>query len=82
MGRAGLFTGFVRQALRREVERDNAMFEPGELLTSRDVKRVTNWKWKTAYDLPERGTLLPKLAELAHGMQAGRDDGEASDAPR
>ena len=77
-GRAGLFTGFVRQALRREVERGNALFEPGELLVGRDVKRVANWKWKTAYDLPERGELMRKLAELAHGMQAGRDDGERS----
>ncbi|MBW1687856.1 MAG: protein kinase, partial [Deltaproteobacteria bacterium] len=27
-GRAGLFTGFVRQSLRREIERDNPLFAP------------------------------------------------------
>ena len=77
-GRAALFTGFVRQALRREVERGNALFEPGELLASRDLKRLTRWRWKTPYDLPERGALLPKLAGLAHAMQDGRAEGERS----
>ena len=37
-GLAALFTGFVRQALRREVERDNPLFEPGELLDRRDPR--------------------------------------------
>ena len=36
-GRAGLFTGFVRRTLRREVERDNPLFAPDSLLTERDV---------------------------------------------
>jgi predicted NACHT family NTPase len=31
-GRAALFTGFVRQALKREVEGDNPLFQPSELL--------------------------------------------------
>ena len=39
-GRAALFTGFVRQALRREVESDNALFQPGDLLHARDVQRL------------------------------------------
>ena len=33
-GRAALFTGFIRQALRREVERENPLFGPGPLLTA------------------------------------------------
>ena len=77
-GRAGLFTGFVRQALRREVERGGDLFKPGDLLASRDLKRLAGWKWKGPYDLPERGVLLPKLAALAHAMQADRADGERS----
>ncbi len=35
-GQAGLFTGFVRQALRREIERGNAHFEP-------KVSRTGQW---------------------------------------
>jgi formylglycine-generating enzyme required for sulfatase activity len=68
-GRAGLFTGFVRQSLRREIERDNPLFAPATLLTERDVRRVTQWKWKSDWELPERGPLVPKLVDLAFGMQ-------------
>ncbi|MCB9176977.1 MAG: SUMF1/EgtB/PvdO family nonheme iron enzyme [Caldilineae bacterium] len=77
-GRSALFTGFVRQALRREVERGSPLFEPGVLLESRDLRRIVHWQWKGPYDLPERGLLLPKLAALAHAMQVARADGERS----
>ncbi len=77
-GRAALFTGFVRQALLREIEHGNALFQPGPLLESRDLKRIAKWRWKSAYDLPERGPLLAKLAALAHAMQSDRADGERS----
>jgi formylglycine-generating enzyme required for sulfatase activity len=73
-----LFTGFVRQTLKREVERGAALFAPDGLLTSRDVRKVVQWSWAHAYELPERGLLVPKLSELAHGMQAARGDGGAS----
>ncbi len=74
-GRAALFTGFVRQALRREVERGSALFAPGDLLQGRDVRRITGWQWQGAYDLPERGMLVPKLAALADGMQRAAGGG-------
>ena len=77
-GRAGLFTGFVRQALRREVERGGELFKPGPLLASRDLKRLAGWKWKGAFDLPERGVLIPRLTALAHAMQADHANGERS----
>ncbi|MCB0217336.1 MAG: SUMF1/EgtB/PvdO family nonheme iron enzyme [Caldilineae bacterium] len=77
-GRAALFTGFVRQALRREVERGSPLFEPGELLESRDLRRIAKWQWKGPYDLPDRGKLIPKLAALAHAMQQARDDAGGS----
>ncbi|MCB9176979.1 MAG: SUMF1/EgtB/PvdO family nonheme iron enzyme [Caldilineae bacterium] len=77
-GRAALFTGFVRQALRREVERGNPLFELGELLESRDLRRIAKWQWKGPYDLPDRGKLLLKLADLAHAMQRERDEGGAA----
>ena len=69
-GRAGLFTGFVRQALRREVERGNPLFSPDGLLTERDIRRITQWTWKTGWELPERGVLVPKLSALAYAMQS------------
>ena len=68
-GRAALFTGFVRQALRREVERGNPLFAPNGLLTDRDIRRITQWTWKSGWELPERGLLLPRLARLALAMQ-------------
>ena len=60
-GRAGLFTGFVRQSRRREIERDNPLFAADALLTERDVRRVTQWKWKSDWELPERGSLVPSI---------------------
>ena len=78
VGRAALFTGFVRQALRREVERGHPLFEPGALVDARDRRRLTSGVWRSSWDLPERGPLLPKLADLAFGMQRGRADGGAS----
>ncbi|RIL05686.1 hypothetical protein DCC79_15935, partial [bacterium] len=70
-GRAGLFTGLVRQSLRREVERENPLFQPDTLLTERDYRRlVQGADWRTAWELPERGALVPRLARLAHAMQA------------
>ncbi len=75
---AGLFTGFVRQALRREVERDNPLFAIEEVLAGRDMRRIAQWQWRDAYELPERGALVPRLSALAYGMQASEADGEAS----
>ena len=71
-GRASLFTGFVRQALSREIGGGNRLFEPNGLLTERDHGRMAQNKWRSPFDLPERGALIPKLSELAYQMQANR----------
>lgn len=76
--RAGHFTGFVRQAQKREVERDNPLFALEELLASRDLRRIAQWQWRDAYELPERGSLVPRLSALASGMQSTETDGEQS----
>lgn len=68
-GRAGLFTGFVRQALKRETENTNSLFQPNGLLTEKDHQKLALWKWRNAFELPERGALLPKLRDLAFAMQ-------------
>jgi energy-coupling factor transporter ATP-binding protein EcfA2 len=69
-GRAALFTGFVRQALKREVEGDNPLFKAGALLDERDIRQLTHGQaGKTPFALPERGSLVPKLSHLAFNMQ-------------
>ncbi len=72
-----LFTAFVRRALRRELERDNPLFAPGELVTERDCRRVLQVRrWPSPYELPGGGTLIGSLGELAYSMQEGESSGE------
>lgn len=78
-GRAALFTGLVRRALRREIERDNPLFAPNGLVAERDYKRIVAARtWKTPWELPARGSLVPALANLAYTMQTARTQGEVS----
>ncbi len=62
----------MRQALKRECEGENRLFQPNGLLTERDHRRMTRGDWRSPFDLPERGVLIPKLAQLAHAMQTRR----------
>jgi formylglycine-generating enzyme required for sulfatase activity len=78
VGRAALFTGFVRHALQREVEGDNALFHPDALLHARDVQRLIHHGWSTPFELPECGLLVPKLSALALQMQTQRAANEAA----
>jgi len=76
-GRAALFTGFVRQALRREAEGDNPRFEPGALLHARDRDRLLRNEWKTPHELPARPPdLCGRLARLACHWQERRSPGD------
>lgn len=75
-GQAGLLTGFVRRALRRELEHKHRLFKPGLLLSVEDTQQVNQDIWATPYDLPADGPLIPKLAELAFEMQTGQDGAE------
>jgi formylglycine-generating enzyme required for sulfatase activity len=76
-GRAALFTGFVRQALRREVS-DNALWQHHGLLHERDALRLNDLRTWPPYELPERGILIPKLSALAFQMQSQREANEAA----
>jgi formylglycine-generating enzyme required for sulfatase activity len=76
-GLAALFTAHVRRALRREIARDNPLFEPGEsgepgtLVDARDLRQaLRDDAWGSAHALPARGALFDALARLAYGMQA------------
>ena len=66
-GRAALFTGFVRQALKREANKE--LFQPGALLAEMDHLQLSRDLWSNAFDLPERGKLVGKLSDLAFSMQ-------------
>ena len=78
-GRVALFTGFVRRALLREVERDQPLFGPGIVLSERDLRRLSLIReWPVVHELPEDGELFRGLAGLAYGMQAIGLAGEPS----
>lgn len=78
-GRAALFTGFVRQALKREIEGDNPLFKADSLLTQRDCRRLIQARrWRTPYELPSRGILFERLSTLAFHMQGQYPAREAS----
>ena len=76
-GQAALMTRFVRHALRREVTRERPELVMGTVLTERDLKRVAADRWRSAWELPERGTLFPSLSRLATRMQREFGQGES-----
>jgi formylglycine-generating enzyme required for sulfatase activity len=69
VGHAALFTGLVRQALRRECDAGNSLLGEGALLKRDDRWQVLNNHWADPHQLPERGALIPGLARLAYQMQ-------------
>ena len=69
----------MRQAIQREVAGENPLLQPGSLLHSRDVQRLIQAHgWRTPFELPERGMLLPQLSALAFQMQTRRTAQEAA----
>jgi formylglycine-generating enzyme required for sulfatase activity len=69
-GRAALFTGYVREILDREVKKKGELSRPGALLTEDDFTDITQgFDERQPFALPEEGLLLPKLSQLAFGMQ-------------
>ncbi len=66
-GKAQLFTQFVRQQITRNL--DHPLLAPNGLLSGRDHRRLTQDAWKTPFELPERGLLIPNLSVLAFAMQ-------------
>jgi formylglycine-generating enzyme required for sulfatase activity/GTPase SAR1 family protein len=71
-GRSELFTGFVRQAISREIQANNKHLQTKDLLVERDLNQVSLGRWGSPYDLPSRGILISKLSELAYKMQESR----------
>ncbi|MCX7113626.1 MAG: SUMF1/EgtB/PvdO family nonheme iron enzyme [Proteobacteria bacterium] len=77
-GRASLFTGFVRQALIREVQADNPLFRPGHLLAEWDFQRIVGRETLQGHELAGDSPLFPALSGFAHALQQKR--GLAQDA--
>jgi hypothetical protein len=75
-GRAALFSGFVRQALDREMVSYHPLLQPGMLLTAQEGERMA----RNAYagcELPE-GPLFTAFSALAYRMQETERNPEAS----
>src|SRR5215470_2320754 len=66
-GRARLFAGFIRQALKREITGE--LFQPDMLLDEMDHENLNLGRWRNRFDLPDHGILIPKLTDLAFSMQ-------------
>lgn len=73
-GQVGLLTGFVRRALRREIERNHPLFEPDLVLSDDDRLQLLNNAWASPHALPDEGVLIPALENLAYQMQANPDN--------
>jgi formylglycine-generating enzyme required for sulfatase activity/transcriptional regulator with XRE-family HTH domain len=75
-GRAALFTGFVRAALLRELEkRTPELADPG-VIAELDQQRILRGTWSRPHDLAPRSVLPRALGRLAAGLQeahAGTD---------
>jgi formylglycine-generating enzyme required for sulfatase activity len=68
-GQAELLTGFVRRALRREMNRRQPLFLPGDLLSEDDCQQIQQTHRLLPFNLPNEGPLFPDLAKLAFSMQ-------------
>jgi formylglycine-generating enzyme required for sulfatase activity len=66
-GRVALFTGFVRNTLRREMH--TTLFASEEFLTELDQEKLNLNKWAGRFQLPDDGPLPEKLSYLAYEMQ-------------
>lgn len=78
LGPAALLTGYLRRALRRELERDLPALSAGGALSERDLRRIAGaQRWRDPYELPSRGPLIGGLESLAYGMQAEHGDEES-----
>jgi formylglycine-generating enzyme required for sulfatase activity/energy-coupling factor transporter ATP-binding protein EcfA2 len=77
-GRASLFTGFVHQALLREVQANNPLFRSGHLLDEWDYQRIVRREPLQGHELAGGSPLFPALSGFAHALQHQR--GTAQDA--
>jgi formylglycine-generating enzyme required for sulfatase activity len=66
-GRASLFTGYVRAAIKREM--DSGLFTNEEFLSKSDRLKLTVNQWANVFQLPVAGKIPERLSHLAYEMQ-------------
>lgn len=76
-GQAALISGFIKKALRREVENNNWPFRAGELLSQNDCDNILRINRSSTHVFPGGNNLIKELCKLAYEMQNGslRSDG-------
>lgn len=76
IGRAALISGFIRNALHREIQTRNWPFRVGEIISQRDYDSILRITSLPPHVIPEQN-LIKTLSFLAYKMQAGnqRSDG-------
>ncbi|MGE3163571.1 MAG: SUMF1/EgtB/PvdO family nonheme iron enzyme [Planctomycetota bacterium] len=67
-GRAGLFCGFLREALHRELEGGNPRVSAGELFHESDIAELTRGELEK-FELPDQGPFFKQLAHFALEQQ-------------
>jgi formylglycine-generating enzyme required for sulfatase activity len=75
--KAELFTRYVQRMLKREYDRRDPLFLPGELLDREDCGMIARGDLGPC-ELPENGALIPALSRLAYQLQLTRDKDSAA----
>lgn len=75
-GRAALFTRFIHETLRAEINRKNALFHSDHLLTDTDRAWIKTSRFEQISDLTDEGTLFTGLTNLAKYMHQLYLDGK------
>jgi formylglycine-generating enzyme required for sulfatase activity len=75
--KAELFTRYVQRVLKREHDRHDPLFLPGELLDREDCDMIARGDLGPC-ELPESGALIPALSRLAYQLQLTRDKDSAA----
>ncbi len=66
-GHASLFTGYVRAAMKREMDSD--LFTNEGFLSKSDRLKLTRNQWANVFHLPEASKIPERLSHLAYEMQ-------------
>jgi formylglycine-generating enzyme required for sulfatase activity len=75
--KAELFTRYVQRVLKREHDRRDPLFLPGELLDREDCGMIARGDFGPC-ELPENGALIPALSRLAYQLQLTRGKDSAA----
>lgn len=80
IGQATLITAFVRRALERELAHGDRSVLTPPLMLARDIRRLVGGHWSSPWDLPEEGSLVSRLSDLAYVRQSADNPGDEAKA--